>query len=146
MSNTPRMKAAQMAAMEHGTGDVWRVGCDIERELNEANLEVERLTQKVVDLSEGAKEQNQRIRQLIAERDTARLQADQKVSLRYEFCQMLGTDELKEGVDVVKAMKARITHLEDRIERASKRFFFDGSDRQTAVAMLAILEEERTKP
>ena len=29
MSDTPRMKAAQMAAMEHSTGDVWRVGCDL---------------------------------------------------------------------------------------------------------------------
>ncbi len=37
MSDTPRMKAAQMAAMEHMTGDVYRVGCDIERELNAAN-------------------------------------------------------------------------------------------------------------
>jgi hypothetical protein len=36
MVDTPRMKAAVMAAMEHGTGDVWRVGCDIERELNAA--------------------------------------------------------------------------------------------------------------
>jgi 4'-phosphopantetheinyl transferase EntD len=31
------MKAAQMAAIEHMTGDVYRVGCDIERELNAAN-------------------------------------------------------------------------------------------------------------
>jgi hypothetical protein len=31
------MKAAQMAAMDHMTGDVYRVGCDIERELNAAN-------------------------------------------------------------------------------------------------------------
>jgi peptidoglycan hydrolase CwlO-like protein len=31
------MKAAQMAAMEHMTGDVYRVGCDLERELNSAN-------------------------------------------------------------------------------------------------------------
>ena len=37
MSDTPRMKAAQMAAMEHMTGDVYRVGCDLERELNSAN-------------------------------------------------------------------------------------------------------------
>jgi hypothetical protein len=31
------MKAAQMAAMEHMTGDVYRVGCDLEIELNAAN-------------------------------------------------------------------------------------------------------------
>ena len=43
MSDTPRMKAAQMAAMEHMTGDVYRVGCDIERELNAANERIKRL-------------------------------------------------------------------------------------------------------
>jgi hypothetical protein len=31
------MKAANMAAMEHSTGDVWRVGCQLERELTAAN-------------------------------------------------------------------------------------------------------------
>ena len=43
MSDTPRMKAAQMAAMEHMTGDVYRVGCEIERELNEAKELIKRL-------------------------------------------------------------------------------------------------------
>jgi hypothetical protein len=43
MSDTPRMKAAQMAAMEHMTGDVYRVGCDIERELNAAQQRIKRL-------------------------------------------------------------------------------------------------------
>ena len=43
MSDTPRMKAAQMAAMEHGTGDVYRVGCDIELELNAANKRLEEI-------------------------------------------------------------------------------------------------------
>ena len=45
VSETPRMKAAQMAAMEHMTGDVWRVGCDIEHELNAANQRIKRLVQ-----------------------------------------------------------------------------------------------------
>ena len=43
IGETPRMKAAQMAAMEHMTGDVYRVGCDIERELNAANERIKRL-------------------------------------------------------------------------------------------------------
>ena len=43
ISDTPRMKAAQMAAMEHMTGDVYRVGCDIEQQLNAANQRVKRL-------------------------------------------------------------------------------------------------------
>jgi hypothetical protein len=37
------MKAAQMAAMEHMTGDVYRVGCDVERELNAAQQRIKRL-------------------------------------------------------------------------------------------------------
>ena len=37
MNNTPRIQAAQMAALEHMTGDVYRVGCDLEIELNAAN-------------------------------------------------------------------------------------------------------------
>ena len=45
ISDTPRMKAAQMAAIEHGTGDVWRVGCDIEHELNAANDRIKRMVQ-----------------------------------------------------------------------------------------------------
>ena len=45
ISDTPRMKAAQMAAMEHMTGDVYRVGCDIEQQLNAANERIKRLVQ-----------------------------------------------------------------------------------------------------
>jgi len=37
----------------------------------------------------------------------------------------------------------RIKRLEDIIDRAANRFFDDGSDRQTAVEMLMILEEVR---
>ena len=146
MSDTPRMKAAHMAAMEHGTGDVWRVGCDIERELNASNAEVERLTRKVSLLYEGAEEQKARIQLLIAERDTARLQADQNWNLRRELESLLGTDKIEEGVAAVTAMKERIKQLEDRIQRASRAFFRDGTDRKTASRMLAILEEERGTP
>ena len=96
MSDTPRMKAAQMAAIEHMTGDVYRVGCDLERELNAANSEIQRLTKKVAQLYEGAEEQNDRIKR-----------------------------------------------LEDIIKRASSAFFCDGSDKETAVSMLTILEESR---
>jgi hypothetical protein len=37
------MKAAQMASLEPMTGDVYRVGCDIERELNVAQELIKRL-------------------------------------------------------------------------------------------------------
>jgi predicted nucleic acid-binding Zn-ribbon protein len=59
MVDTPRMKAAVMAAMEHGTGNVYRVGCDIERELNAANVEIEEKRKDVVWLAtEKAKSEN----------------------------------------------------------------------------------------
>ena len=59
MSDTPRMKAAQMTAIEHMTGDVYRVGCDIEHELNAANVEIEEKRKDVVWLAtEKAKLEN----------------------------------------------------------------------------------------
>ena len=60
MSDTPRTDEAQF-----GTG---RVSVDLarklERELNAANAEVERLTAKVAQLYKGAEEQKQRIKRL----------------------------------------------------------------------------------
>ena len=46
-----------------------------------------------------------RIKRLIAERDTARLQSDQKVSLREEFRELLGTDDIEQGIAVVCDLK-----------------------------------------
>jgi hypothetical protein len=43
----------------------------------------------------------------------------------------------------LNASNERIKRLEDIIDRAANRFFDDGSDRQTAVEMLMILEEVR---
>jgi len=56
---------------------------------------------------------NERIRLLIAERDTARRQADQHYKLREEFRELLGTDDVERGVAVVREMKERIKQLED---------------------------------
>ena len=58
---------------------------------------------------------NDRIRLLISERDTARMQADQKVSLREEFRELLGTDDIEQGVAVVREMKERITQLNEEL-------------------------------
>jgi hypothetical protein len=49
------MKAAQMTAMEHGTGDVWRVGCDLERELNAANDMFRKLNIHALNLTDRIK-------------------------------------------------------------------------------------------
>ena len=64
MSDTPRMKAAQMAAMEHMTGDVWRVGCDLELELNAANAEIEEKRKDVVWLATEKAKLEDRIKRL----------------------------------------------------------------------------------
>ena len=48
MSDTPRMKAAQLTAMEHMTGDVYRVGCELERELAAANERINQLEEQIL--------------------------------------------------------------------------------------------------
>tara|TARA_R110002126_G_scaffold50149_1_gene138582 strand:+ start:1099 stop:1506 length:408 start_codon:yes stop_codon:yes gene_type:complete len=58
------MKAAQMAAIEHMTGDVYRVGCDIERELNAANVEIEEKRKDIVYLATEKAKLEERIKRL----------------------------------------------------------------------------------
>jgi len=67
----------------------------------------------LVELEHELADAHDRIRLLIAERDTARLQADQRVSLREEFRELLGTDDIEQGVAVVREMKERIKRLEE---------------------------------
>ena len=43
MSDTPRMKAAQRIESECKVKEIWRVGCQLERELNAANDRIKRL-------------------------------------------------------------------------------------------------------
>jgi exonuclease VII small subunit len=64
----------------------------------------------------------QRIRLLIAERDTARLQADQQYNLREEFRELLGTDDVEQGVAVVREMKQRIKRLEESVSYWNERY------------------------
>lgn len=54
----------------------------------------------------------ERIPLLIAERDTAKAQADQNWKLRGEFKELLGTDDVGEGVAKVKAWIAYAERLE----------------------------------
>ncbi len=92
MSNTPRTDAAYAASTGAGIYELFKESQDIERELNAAN---------------------ERIRLLIAERDTARRQADQQYKLREEFRALLGTDDVERGVAVVREMKECIKRLEE---------------------------------
>jgi hypothetical protein len=67
----------------------------------------------LVELEHELADAHDRIRLLVAERDTARLQADQRVSLREEFRELLGTDEIEQGVVVVRGLQDRIKLLEE---------------------------------
>ena len=58
---------------------------------------------------------NERVRLLISERDTARRQADQNYKIREEFLDLLGTDDVEQGVAVVRGLKERISKLYDYV-------------------------------
>ena len=72
MSDTPRMKAAQMTAIEHMTGDVYRVGCDIEQQLNAANVEIEEKRKDIVWLATEKAKLEERIKRMEEENDAMR--------------------------------------------------------------------------
>ena len=82
----------------------------------------------LVELEHELADANDRIRLLIAERDTARLQADQKINLREEFRELLGTDDVEQGIAVVCDLKqlaavrlAYIQQLEDHLMDAKNK-------------------------
>ena len=78
---------------------------------------------------------NDRIRLLISERDTARMQADQKVSLREEFRELLGTDDIEQGVAVVRGLQDRITQLNEEL--------IDVKNTHSALVADVVLYEDR---
>ena len=57
-----------------------------------------------------------RIRTLIEERDSARIQANHKWKLRQEFEALLGTDDVGVGVDQIKQAKRELTEARTRIK------------------------------
>ena len=119
MSDTPRTEA-EVARLKGPTDDLITIdanfACQLERELAAANSKIELLMSANADVARIAGERDaaeKRIRLLIAERDTARLQSDQKVSLREEFRELLGTDDIEQGVAVVRRYQDRIKRLEE---------------------------------
>ncbi len=67
MSDTPRMKAAQLTAIEHMTGDVWRVGCDLERELHQANERIKKLEEQIIKAQKQKEIVHKAIEQIVRE-------------------------------------------------------------------------------
>ena len=62
-------------------------------------------------------EAREQIKRLIAERDTARRQADQQYKLREEFRELLLTDDIAKAVTKIRQMKEyiRIKAKEDKL-------------------------------
>ena len=77
-------------------GEFYKFACQLERELTDAQ---------------------HRIRTLIEERDSARIQADRKWKLRKEFEALLGTDDVAVGVDRIKQSERELDAANERIKR-----------------------------
>jgi len=109
ISDTPRTESFK--CYDSGCDDplhAWGAfSAELERELNAAN---------------------ERIPLLIAERDTARRQADQQYKLREEFTDLLGTDDVEQGVAVVRGLKERIKRLEEAGDRMFRMLEHDGCE------------------
>ncbi len=116
MSDTPKTNAAKFWSDIGGWVTPASKFMELERELNAANSKIELLMSANADVARIADERDaaeKRVRLLIAERDTARLQADRHYKLREEFTDLLGTDDVEQGVAVVRDMKERIKRLEE---------------------------------
>ena len=83
---------------------------------------------------------NQRIRLLISERDIVQAYADQKWKLRREFHDLFGTDDVEQGMAVVREMKDRIKRLEDALSRIANQDYRGNRSTESQMA------EEALKP
>ncbi len=117
VSDTPRTDWQLDVSRKFGCYQPWiapSFARQLERELARCNnlyrkLDVHSLglCDIIRKLESELQEANERIRLLIAERDTARMQADQNWKLREEFTALLGTDDVKEAVRKLKRWKAQ---------------------------------------
>jgi hypothetical protein len=115
----------------------------LERELNAANSKIKLLMSANADVARIAGERDaaeNRIRLLIAERDTARRQADQNYKLREEFRELLGTDDVEQGVAVVREMKERIKRLEETLHRIANADYRGHRSTESQIAFQALTE------
>ena len=96
----------------------------------------------LLDVEHELADAHDRIRLLVAERDTARLQADQRVSLREEFRELLGTDDIEQGVAVVCDLKqlaaVRLAYIQQLEEQ-----LMDAKNKHAALVADVALYEDR---
>jgi hypothetical protein len=79
----------------------------IARDTGDSGLIAE-LAREARSMERELQEAQARIRLLIAERDSARQQADMNWKMREEFAALLGTDDVKEAVHGLQLMKAAL--------------------------------------
>jgi hypothetical protein len=99
----------------------------------------------LLDVEHELADAHDRIRLLVAERNTARLQADQRVSLREEFRELLGTDEIEQGVVVVRGLQDRIKRLEEAGDEMEK-YIFDQTNTRFIICAIQWREAKEAKP
>ena len=128
---------------------------ELETELQEATFEIERLKKSNLQLREGAEESkkliqelNQRVKYYIDQmsmlsESKARLSRYCDTAVQYIKKNERLTKKVKQLYKRTEKQNQRIKQLEDIIKRASSAFFCEGSDKETSVAMLTILEESR---
>lgn len=109
MSDTPRTDAESRPypSPEHAQRIVFE-GC---QRFVMAPEDYEALYEHARQLERELQDAQARIRQLIAERDSARAIRDQNWKLRDEFVALLGTDDVKEGAHEVRRLKAAVLLL-----------------------------------
>ena len=83
---------------------------------------------------------NERIRLLISERDTAQAYADQKWKLRREFHDLFGTDDVEQGITVVREMKDRIKRLEEALRQIANQDYRGNRSTESQIAFEALKE------
>ena len=85
-----------------------------------------------------------RIKRLLAERDTARLQSDQKVSLREEFRELLGTDDIEQGITVVCDLKQLASVRLGYIKQLEEQLM-DAKNKHAVLVADVVLNEDRAE-
>jgi hypothetical protein len=139
MSDTPISDSTP-----HNVAELGMLCRRLERELEMLTADNFRLSKSNRQLREGAEEQKQRIHSLIAERDTARQQADQKVSLREEFRELLGTDDIEQGITAVCDLKqlaaVRLAYIQQLEEQ-----LMDVKNKHSVLVADVVLNEDRAE-
>ena len=150
MSDTPRTDAAEYESQDEPVVKLGAVdadfACQLERELNAATSEIERLTAKVAQLYEGAEEQKQRIKRLEEMYEKEIGENDKFIGTNL---QALLTRELNTAND-------RIKRLEEALEGTVKCFvdladsgdagFWNPDEQSVIIAARAALEAKEDKP